>query len=73
MDKDRIIFAAKAVIWLCLGAILFSPLYLNSHLFFPFIVTKTVVFNVATVIMFLAFLVLAWKSDDYKIRINLRC
>lgn len=71
MDKDRIIFAAKAVIWLCLGAILFSPLYLNSHLFFPFIVTKTVVFNVATVIMFLAFLVLAWKSDDYKIRINL--
>jgi len=71
MAKDRIIFAAKVVIWLCLAVILFSPLYTNSGLFFPFIVTKTVAFNIATVIMFLAFLVLAFKSDDYKIRINL--
>lgn len=71
MDKDRIIFAAKVVIWLCLAVILFSPLYINSGLFFPFIVTKTVAFNIAAVLMFLAFLVLAWKSDDYKIRINL--
>ena len=71
MDKDRIIFAAKVVIWLCLAVILFSPLYINSGLFFPFIVTKTVAFNIAAVLMFLAFLVLSWKSDDYKIRINL--
>ena len=63
--------SAKAVIWSCLAVVLFSPLYLNSHLFFPFIVTKTIAFNIAVEIMFLAFLFLAWRDKDYRLKINL--
>ncbi len=71
MSQKMLRVIAQSIIWLCLAVILFSPLYLNSHLFFPFIVTKTIAFNIAVAVMFLAFLFLALKNSDYKIRLNL--
>ncbi|MFA5029346.1 MAG: O-antigen ligase family protein [Patescibacteria group bacterium] len=72
MNQSKIlVLIPKVIIWLCLAVILFSPLYVSSHLFFPFIVTKTLVFNIAVEVMVLAFLFLASISGDYKIRINL--
>ncbi|MFA5047525.1 MAG: O-antigen ligase family protein [Patescibacteria group bacterium] len=61
----------KVIIWLCLGVILFSALYVSSKLFFPFIVTKTVAFNISVEVMFLAFLLLSLLDKNYKIRLNL--
>lgn len=61
----------KALIWVCLGVILFSPLYISSQLFFPFIVTKTIAFMIATEVMFVAYLLLAWKDPEYRLRANI--
>jgi O-antigen ligase len=61
----------KGLIWACLGIILFSPLYISSQLFFPFIVTKTIVFMIATEVMFVAYLLLAWKDPVYRLRANM--
>lgn len=71
MENKILINGLKAVIWLCLGIILFIPLYLNSHLFFPFIVTKTITFNIAIEVMFLAWLFLCFKDKSYQIKLNL--
>ncbi len=60
----------KVVIWLCLAVIIFSPLYLSGKLFFPFIVTKTVAFNIAAEVMFFAFLLLAAKNSEYRLKLN---
>ena len=61
----------KGLIWFCLAVILFSPLYISSHLFFPFIVTKTIVFMIATEVMFVVYLLLAWKDSEYRLRVNM--
>lgn len=53
----------KTIIWLGLAVILFSPLYVSSNLFFPFIVTKAVAFNISAEIMFLAFLLLVLTTN----------
>ncbi|MDO8669425.1 MAG: O-antigen ligase family protein [Candidatus Buchananbacteria bacterium] len=71
MNNKFVTNCLKAIIWLCLTVILFSPLYLDSHLFFPFIITKTIAFNVAVEIMFLAWLFLCFKDNNYKIKFNL--
>lgn len=72
MSQSKILeLISKVTIWLGLVVILFSPLYVNSHLFFPFIVTKTVAFNISVEIMGLAFLLLAWKNSEYRLRFNL--
>jgi O-antigen ligase len=70
MNIDIIKKSTKSLIWICLGVILFSPLYVNTHLFFPFIVTKAIAFNVSVEVMFLAFLFLSFKDKNYHIRIN---
>lgn len=62
---------AKYLIWAGLIVILFVPLYLNTHLFFPFIVTKTLAFNIAIEVMFLAWLFLVFRDNNYKIKLNL--
>jgi hypothetical protein len=69
MNIDIIKKSTKSLIWICLGVILFSPLYVNTHLFFPFIVTKAIAFNVSVEVMFLAFLFLSFKDKNYHIRI----
>lgn len=61
----------KGLIWFCLLVILLSPLYVSSKLFFPFIVTKTVAFNLAVLVMFLVFIILAWRDQNYQLKINL--
>lgn len=61
----------QGLIWACLGIILFSPLYISSQLFFPFIVTKTIAFMIATEVMFVAYLALAWKDPAYRLRANM--
>ena len=71
MENKILINGLKAIIWLCLAIILFTPLYLNSHLFFPFIVTKTITFNIAVEVMFLAWLFLCFKDKSCQIKINL--
>ncbi len=71
MPRSSIYAFLKGIIWVCLGIILLTPLYVNSALFFPFIVGKTVVFSVCVEIMFLAFLALCWKNPDYRLRVNL--
>ncbi len=70
MNKSTIATIAKWVIWACLGAIVFSVLYVESRMFFPFIVGKTLVFQIATEIMFLAFLCLSWADGKYRLRFN---
>lgn len=59
------------LIWVCLGVIFFSVLYVDSRLFFPFITSKTTVFLLATEIMLVAFLFLTWFDKKYKLQINL--
>src|SRR3989344_524127 len=71
MLNKIIINGSKIIIWLCLAIILFSPLYVNSHLFFPFITTKTFAFNIAVEVMFLAWLFLCWKDNKYQLKFNL--
>jgi len=61
----------KIIIWLSLAVILFSPLYLNSQLFFPFITTKTFAFNIAVEVMFLTWLFLCFKDNKYQLKFNI--
>lgn len=62
----------KFTLWLGLAAVIFTPLIVNGHFFFPFIVPKTLVFYLAVEIMFLAFLALALKDGgQYRLRLNL--
>lgn len=60
----------KAGIWLTLGAIVFSPLFVSDNLFFPFIVTKTLIFNVGVEFLLLLFLALVILDNKYKWRFN---
>lgn len=71
MENNSLIKSLKIGIWMLLGLIIFSPLYVNSGIFFPFIVTKTLVFNIAVELMFVLFLILAWRDSNYKINFNL--
>lgn len=71
MNNRTLLNILKSIIWLGLVVIIFSPLYLSPRLFFPFIVTKTIAFNVAVEIMFLAYLILAWRQPAYRLRLNL--
>ncbi|MFA6422378.1 MAG: O-antigen ligase family protein, partial [Candidatus Buchananbacteria bacterium] len=61
----------QAIIWIGFAVILFSPLYISSALFFPFIVTKTIVFMLAVEVIFVAYLLLAWIDPNYRVRFNL--
>lgn len=70
MSEKIISNIIKAIIWIGLIVIIFSPLYVSSKVFFPFIVTKTIVFYIVVEIMLLAFLYLAWRDGAYKIKIN---
>ena len=60
----------KGIIWFCLGIIIFSPLYLSANLFFPYIVTKTIAFNLAVEVMLVTFVLLTCVSREYQIKIN---
>ncbi|MFA5124406.1 MAG: O-antigen ligase family protein [Patescibacteria group bacterium] len=69
-QKQFLTVVLKGIIWVCLSVILFSALYVSSHLFFPFITTKTFAFQIAVEVMFVAFLVLCLVDDKYRIRLN---
>ncbi len=71
MEKTVASKVLQGIIWLGFAVILFSPLYVSSSLFFPFIVTKTVVFMITVEIIFFVFLILAWVDPKYKLRFNL--
>lgn len=71
MDLQTVKKVLKYLIWFGLGVIVFSPLYLKTTLFFPFIVTKALAFNISVEIMFLAYLFLVWKDRDYRLKINI--
>lgn len=60
----------KLIVWSGFSVILFSSLYVNTSLFFPFIVTKTLAFNISVEIMLVAFLILSFKDSNYKIKIT---
>jgi O-antigen ligase len=70
MDSTSIKNILKSTIWVCLGVIIFSPLYINTSLFFPFIVSKTLAFNIAVEVMLLAFLALSFYDKNYRLIIN---
>ncbi len=71
MSKSNLSLVFKSIIWICLAVIIFSPLYISSSLFFPFITTKTFAFQIAVQVMFLAFLLLCLVDENYKIKFNL--
>ncbi|MEI6288249.1 MAG: O-antigen ligase family protein [bacterium] len=69
--NEKAIIGLKAVIWVALGVILFSVLFVSSKLFFPFIVTKTVAFDISVEVMVLAYAILCLLDKSYRIKINL--
>lgn len=71
MNKSYFAKGLKYVIWACLAVIVFSPLYVSSQLFFPFITTKTFAFQIAVEVMFLAFAALCLADKNYRIHTNL--
>lgn len=71
MEKKNSILVLKSIIWACLAVIIFSPLYVSSKLFFPFITTKTFAFQIAVEIMLLAFLLLCYLDKKYRIHTNI--
>ena len=70
-SKATIAYILKAVIWICLIVIMLSPLFVSSHLFFPFIVTKTVAFMICVEVMLAAWLLLGLFDANYRVRVNL--
>jgi len=70
MDKKYLNLLLKGIIWFGLGVIIFSPLYVSSRLFFPFIVTKAVAFQVAVEVMLVAYLLLCCLDKNYRLRAN---
>src|SRR3989339_482858 len=70
-NKSYSAVALKGIIWACLAVILFSPLYVSSALFFPFITTKTYAFQISVQVMLLAYLLLCWADGKYRIHTNL--
>jgi O-antigen ligase len=71
MEKKNSILVLKGIIWASLAVIIFSPLYVSSKLFFPFITTKTFAFQIAVEVMFLAFLLLCYLDKKYRIHTNI--
>ncbi|MFA5021157.1 MAG: O-antigen ligase family protein [Patescibacteria group bacterium] len=71
MENKNLTHVLKGIIWVCLAVILFSPLYVSSHLFFPFITTKTYAFQISVEVMLLAYLLLCWADGKYRIHTNL--
>ena len=72
MEKESLFSQSlKWLIWICLGVIFFSVLYVDGRLFFPYITSKTFIFMVATEIMFVAFLLLSVVDSKYRLRFNL--
>src|SRR3989339_1348781 len=71
MEDSSLSKFLKWGIWGCLSVIFFSVLYVDSRFFFPFITSKTLAFNIATEIMLVLFLILAFVDSRYKLRINL--
>lgn len=61
----------KGLIWGCLAVILFSPLYVSSTLFFPFITSKNFAFQIAVEVMVVAFLFLCLVDKKYRLHTNL--
>lgn len=70
-NKSTPALVLKGIIWACLAVILFSPLYVSSALFFPFITTKTYAFQISVEVMFLAYLLLCRADGKYRIHSNL--
>jgi len=71
-DNDKFLpWIFKGIIWVGLAVILFSPLYVSSALFFPFIVTKTIAFQISVEVIFLAFLLLCLADEKYRLHSNL--
>ncbi len=60
----------KAIIYLGLGIILFTPVMMSGKFFFPFIFTKALVFRITVLLVFLAFLFLAIVDKKYRFRIT---
>lgn len=61
----------KRLIYLGLGVIAVTPVFMSSGFFFPFIFTKALIFRVAVEIIFLAYLFLAYKNQAYRPRVNI--
>ncbi len=57
-------------IYIGIGLILFSPILVDNHLFFPFITTKLFLFRIVVEILLLAFLVLNVVSEEYRPKRN---
>lgn len=70
-NKSNSVLILKGVIWVCLAIIFFSPLYVSPALFFPFISTKTFAFQISVEAMLLAYLLLCWADEKYRIHTNL--
>jgi O-antigen ligase len=70
MSREQVILGLKGFIWLCLGVILFAPLYINSQLFFPYITSKTFAFNIAVELALVAFLALCFFSHQYRLKLT---
>jgi O-antigen ligase len=67
MENKSLSLFFKGIIWSCLAVIIFSPLYVSSKLFFPFITTKTFAFQIAVEVMVVAFLALCVIDKKYRI------
>jgi O-antigen ligase len=71
MDQKTVSLGLKSIIWACLGIVFFSVLLVFSNLFFPFITSKTYVFQIAVEVMFVAFLLLCLVDEKYRLHTNL--
>ena len=67
MENKSLSLFFKGIIWACLAVIIFSPLYVSSKLFFPFITTKTFAFQIAVEVMVVIFLALCLVDKRYRI------
>ena len=71
MDNQKIANVLKVLLWVGMIIVLFTPWYLFDTLFFPFIVSKTVIFNITVEVMLLLFLALCYFDRNCKVRVNL--
>lgn len=70
MNKVAISTGLKSFIWVCLGVIFFSVLFVFSGLFFPFITSKTIIFQIVVELMFVAFLLLCLFDSKYRLQLS---
>lgn len=71
MPKSVISRVLQGVIWAGFAAILLSPLYVSSQLFFPFITTKTFAFMITVEVILVAYLLLCLVDSKFRLRFNL--